>query len=66
MVVVWGHHIITIPLIYLSAVVSTKLAIVHLYLNISTSKPLRITCFVVPAIILGNWFGTTVADFLPC
>ncbi|KAJ6103833.1 NRPS-like enzyme [Penicillium sp. IBT 16267x] len=66
MIVVWGHYIIIIPLIYFSAVVPAKLTVIHLYLNIFTSKKLRMICFIVTAIILGNWFGTTVAGFLAC
>ncbi|KAJ5721628.1 uncharacterized protein N7483_009562 [Penicillium malachiteum] len=66
MLVVWGHWIIIIPLIYFSAVVPAKLAIIHLYLHIFTDKKLRITCWVVAAIIMGNWFGTTIAGFLAC
>lgn len=64
--VVWAHMIIIVPIVYTSAVIPAKLAVLHLYLHIFTDKKLRIACFVVIAIILGNWLACTLAGFLAC
>ncbi|KAJ5727272.1 integral membrane protein [Penicillium malachiteum] len=66
MLVLWGHWIIIIPLLYFSAVVPAKLAIIHLYLHTFTDKRIRITFWIVAAIIMGNWVDTTIAGFLAC
>ncbi|PWY66352.1 integral membrane protein [Aspergillus sclerotioniger CBS 115572] len=66
MISVWGHYIIIIPLIYFAACVPAKLAVVYLYLNIFTSKAMRMACYAVATVMLGNWFGTTVAGLLVC
>lgn len=64
--VIWGKMIITIPIVYCSAVVPAKLAVLHLYLHIFTDKRLRFACWVVVAIILANWLATTISGILAC
>ncbi|RAL08513.1 uncharacterized protein BO97DRAFT_473011 [Aspergillus homomorphus CBS 101889] len=64
--IIWGHYIIVVPLVYFQGVNPPKLAIIYLYLHIFTSKRTRMLCYVVAAILVGNWLGTTVAGFLAC
>lgn len=65
-IVVWGHYIIIVPLLYVQAIVPAKLAVLHLYLNIFTDKTLRIGTYITGAIILGTWISCTVAGLLTC
>lgn len=66
MMITWGKFIIIIPIIYFSTVMPPKLAILHLYLSIFTDKKARITCWVVGAVVLGNWIAVTIAGCLAC
>ena len=64
--VVWAKFVLAGPMLYLAAVLFSKLAILAIYLRIFTFRSFRITCWTLAAILVTNWFVFTVAAFLMC
>lgn len=64
--IVYAKFIIAVPLLYLAAVVFPKLAILAIYLRVFTQPRFRIVCYLLAAVLVANWIGTTVAGLLIC
>lgn len=62
----WGKGIIAMVPLYLLAVTLPKICVLVLYLRIFTQWVYRTTCYVLIAIVMGNFIGGTIALLTSC
>lgn len=59
-------YALVIPVVYLPAVILTKLALLVMYTRIFIKRTDRIACWVVAALLIANFVGAMIAGFLMC
>lgn len=62
----WAKSLIAVECIYCTAVVFPKLSILSFYLRIFTTKPYRITAYVLGGIITANGIAGVVTSLVSC
>lgn len=64
--IVWEKYVLIIPMVYMTAIIFPKLAILVLYLRFFTKRIDRIACWVVGALMVANCVGSVTAGFFLC
>lgn len=62
----WGKFVLALAWVYHISVTLSKLCILSLYLRIFYTKPYRIACYVLGAIMIGSCIGGIIAAMLIC
>lgn len=65
-IVVWAKLAVSIPVIYLGAILFPKSAILAIFLRIFTKAPYRKTCYALAVLLIANWVANTTAGLLMC
>lgn len=63
---VWAKYLLVIPMVWQSAIVFPKLAILVLYLRFFTKRRDRIACWVIGVLMVANCVGAILAGFFLC
>ena len=64
--VTWAKFLLVGPIVYLAAVLFSKLAVLAIYLRIFTFPSFRRACWALAAVLVANWFAFTVTAFTMC
>lgn len=65
-IVIWAKLLLAIQWIYITAVTLPKICVIVLYLRIFTQKAYRMTCYLLVAVVIGNFLAGGLTSSLSC